>query len=95
MYELAVKKRALKAMLSQPAPIRNRMIEQIDRLAGNPDDAGLDIERIAGSPLLRLKFSSPAGQFRAIFERDDDARQIIVKVVEPRGQAYDVRRLRR
>ena len=43
----------------------------------------------------RLKFKAAAWQFRAIFLRDADSRTIDVRVIVPRGQVYDRRRLRR
>jgi mRNA-degrading endonuclease RelE of RelBE toxin-antitoxin system len=95
MYELSIKKSAAKAIARQPPTIRIQMMADLEALAANPDDATLDVERIGGSDYLRLKFRNPARAFRAVFTRDDDAGIIGVKAVEPRGQAYDVRRLQR
>jgi len=95
MYELSIKKTAAKAIARQPPAIRTQMTADLEALAANPDDAALDIEHIGGSDYLRLKFRNPARGFRAVFTRDDETRTISVKAVEPRGQAYDVRRLQR
>lgn len=95
MYDLTIKKRALKPMLGQTAEVREQMKRELDRLENDPDDSDLDIEPIAGSDLLRLKFRSPARKFRAIFMRDDMDKTITVKAIESRGQAYSQRRLRR
>ncbi len=95
MYDLTIKKRALKPMLGQKADVRSQMQNELDMLKSDPDDPGLHIEPITGSGLLRLKFRSPAGKFRAVFSRDDAAKTITVKAIEPRGQAYAPRRLQR
>lgn len=95
MYTLIVKKQALKAILSQVPAVRDRMFLELDMLEADPDDPDLDIEPVAGSAFLRLKFRSPARGFRAIFSRDDSTMTITVRAVEPRGQAYTIRRLQR
>lgn len=95
MYELSIKKAAAKAIARQTAAIRTQMVADLDALAANPDDPALDTEPVAGTEYRRLKFRNPARDFRAIYTRDDEIRIIGVKAVEPRGQAYDVRRLQR
>ncbi|RJF84683.1 hypothetical protein D3877_09285 [Azospirillum cavernae] len=95
MHDLFIKRAAMKSIARQIPAIRNQMMTDLDALAANPDDAALDVEAIVGTGYLRLKFRNPARAFRAIFTRDDGVRVIDVMAVEPRGQAYDVRRLQR
>jgi mRNA-degrading endonuclease RelE of RelBE toxin-antitoxin system len=95
MYNLRIKKRALKPMLGQTADVRNQMRIELDKLESDPDDPDLDIGPISGSDLRRLKFRSRARKFCAIFRRDDASKTITVEAIEPRGQAYTRRRLQR
>ena len=95
MYVMFFKKRASKAMLGQVAKVRNQMEGELEALQSNPNDPALDIEPISGSDLLRLKFRGSARGFRAVFSRDDREETLVIKAVEPRGQAYSPRRLQR
>lgn len=95
MYELSIKKAAAKAIARQSPAVRAQMVADLDALAANPDDPALDTEPVGGTDYRRLKFRNPARDFRAIYSQDDGIRVIGVKAVEPRGQAYDVRRLQR
>ena len=82
-------------MLGRAAKVRNQMEGELDALQSNPDDRTLDVEPISGSDLLRLKFRGSAREFRAIFSRDDQEKTLVIKAIEPRGQAYSPRRLQR
>ncbi|HYF86227.1 hypothetical protein [Azospirillum sp.] len=95
MYDLTIKKQAAKAIARQQPAVRAQIAVDLEALAANPDDPELDVEAIVGTPYLRLKFRNPARAFRTIFIRDEEVRIIDVRAVEPRGQAYDVRRLQR
>jgi len=95
VYQLVIRKGAQKTIARQSRPVGEQMIKEIDLLRIDPDDPALDIERVTGGPELRLKFKGAARQFRAIFLRDDGSRTIDVRVIAPRGQVYDQRRLRR
>lgn len=95
MYDLSIKKQAAKAIARQQPAVRAQMVADLEALASDPDDPDLDVEAIIGTPYLRLKFRSPAHMFRAIFIRDEGVKVIDIRAVEPRGQAYDARRLQR
>ena len=95
MYELTIRKSAQKAIARQSRSVREQMIGEIDRLAGDPDDPVLDVQPLVGGTEWRLRFKGSAAQFRAIFTRDDRQRSLDIRVIRPRGEVYGPRRLRR
>jgi len=50
----------------------------------NPDHAGLDIKKLQGEPYFRLR----VGQWRIIFDRDNEVKIISIEKIKPRGGAY-------
>ena len=84
MYRLTTKKQAIKALQKMPRQNAQRIRQALDRLAENPDRRDIDIVRLEGRPGFRLR----VGDFRIIFERDDEANSIDILRIVPRGQAY-------
>ena len=84
MYRLTIKKQAIKAFQKMPRQSAQRVRRALDRLAENPARRDVDIAPLEGRPGFRLR----VGDYRVIFERDDEARTIDVLRVAPRGQAY-------
>lgn len=83
-YTLLVKKQAKKVLQSLSRPDRNRIAEKIKLLGENPDNPSLDIKPLQGQPYYRLR----VGNWRIIFDRDDDVKIIAIEKVKPRGGAY-------
>lgn len=83
-YTLLIKKQAKKALQSLNRPDRNRITEKIVLLGKNPDDISLDIRPLQGQPFYRLR----VGDWRVIFDRDDEIKIISIEKVKPRGGAY-------
>ena len=83
-YTLLIKKRAKKTLQSLARPNRNRIAEKINCLGENPDDPSLDIKPLQGQPYYRLR----VGDWRVIFDRDDDVKIIAIEKIKPRGGAY-------
>lgn len=83
-YSLLIKNQAKQKLRSLNRPDRNRITEGIVKLGNNPDDPGLDIKPLEGEPYLRLR----VGDWRIIFDRDDEIRIISVEKIKPRGDAY-------
>jgi len=83
-YKLFIKKQAKKVLQSLSQPDRNRITEKIVLLGKNPDDPNLDIKPLQGQPYYRLRI----GNWRIIFDRDDEIKIISVEKVKPRGGAY-------
>lgn len=83
-YTLLIKKQAKKALQSLARTDRNRIAEKIKLLGENPDNPILDIKPLQGEPYYRLR----VGQWRIIFDRDDEVRIIAIEKIKPRGGAY-------
>ena len=83
-YTLLIKKQAKKALQSVPQPDRTRITEKIVLLGQDPDNATLDIKKLQGEPYFRLR----VGQWRIIFDRDNEVKIISIEKIKPRGGAY-------
>jgi mRNA interferase RelE/StbE len=83
-YTLQIKKQAKKALQSVPQPDRTRITEKIVLLGKNPDNTSLDIKKLKGEPYFRLR----VGQWRIIFDRDNEVKIISIEKIKPRGGAY-------
>jgi len=83
-YTLLIKKQAKKILQSVPRPDRNRMTEKIVLLGTDPDSPNLDIKKLQGEPYFRLR----VGQWRIIFDRDDEIRIISIEKIKSRGDVY-------
>lgn len=83
-YTLLIKKQAKKVLQSLARTDRNRIAEKIKCLGKNPDNPTLDIKPLQGEPYYRLR----VGQWRIIFDKDDDVKIIAIEKIKPRGGAY-------
>ena len=84
-YTLLIKKQAKKVLQSLARTDRNRIAEKIKLLGENPDNPILDIKPLQGSENLhRLR----VGQWRIVFDRDDEVKIIAIEKIKPRGGAY-------
>lgn len=83
-YMLLIKKQAKKTLQNLARTDRNRIAEKIKCLGDNPDNPKLDIKPLLGEPYFRLR----VGQWRIIFERDDEIKIIAIDKIKPRGGAY-------
>lgn len=83
-YTLLIKRQAKKTLQSLSRPDRNRITEKIIALGVNPDDPTLDIKPLQGQPYYRLRI----GNWRVIYDRDDNVKIIAIEKVKPRGGAY-------
>lgn len=63
---------------------RERIENAIERLALDRRDPLLDVRKLEHRPEKRLR----VGSHRVLFETDDDACVIVVKVIRRRGDAY-------
>ena len=83
-YTVTIRRQAQKKLQSLPRNERIRLAEKINQLGQNPDDAGLDTKRLAGTPLYRLR----VGDWRIIYDRQDAVKVIAIEKIKPRGDAY-------
>jgi mRNA interferase RelE/StbE len=83
-YTLVIKKQAKKKLQSLSRPDRFRIAEKITMLGENPDDPKSDVKKLTGQPFYRLRI----GQWRVIFDRQDNVKIIAIETLNPRGDAY-------
>lgn len=83
IYKLLIKKQAKKRLESLSRPDRNRITEKIVLLGANPDNPNLDVKQLQGQRYFRLR----VGQWRIIFDRDDEVKIIAIEKIKPRGGA--------
>jgi mRNA interferase RelE/StbE len=81
---LLIKKQAKNALQSVPQPDRTRITEKIALLGQDPDNESLDIKKLQSEPYFRLR----VGQWRIIFDRDNEVKIISIEKIKPRGGAY-------
>jgi len=65
-------------------PDRFRITEKIVALGANPDDSGLDVKPLSGKGCYRLRI----GDWRILYERDDEIRVIAIERIKSRGGVY-------
>ncbi len=72
MYELTFKRRARRNVARLPESVYGRMIQAIDELAENPRPR--NSRKLRGKEGWRIRI----GDYRAIYEIDDEAREVLV-----------------
>lgn len=83
-YALVIKPQAKKKLQSLSRVERVRIAEHIQLLGLNPDDPVLDIKKLVGEPYYRMR----VGNWRVIFDRQDEVRIIAIEKIKARGDAY-------
>jgi len=83
-YTLEIKRQAAKKLKSLGRPDRFRIVEKIEQLATNPDNPELDTKKLESEPYYRLR----VGDWRIIYDRQDDLKIIAIEKLKPRGDAY-------
>ncbi len=83
-YNLLIKRQAKKILQSLSRFDRNRITEKIVMLGINPDNPSLDIKSLKGTPFFRLRI----GNWRVIYDRNDDVKVVAIEKIKPRGDAY-------
>lgn len=84
MYRLTIRKQAIKALRRMSAGDARRIRGELEKLAQDPSRRDIDVARLRGRPGHRLR----AGGWRVVFERNEDAREIDVLRIGPRGDVY-------
>jgi mRNA interferase RelE/StbE len=83
-YTIIIKQQAKKKLQSLSRPERFRLAEKIEMLGSKPDNTELDIKKLEGEPYYRLR----VGNWRVIFDRQDEVKIIAIEKIKPRGDAY-------
>ncbi len=84
MYELKLRKAAIKTLRRMRPEDAGRIRTALGRLAQDPASYGHDLIRMKGRPEYRLRI----GDLRVVFERNEEAREILVKQIGSRGDVY-------
>lgn len=83
-YQVQIHREAKRKLQTLSVPDRHRITERIMDLAQNPDDPTLDVKPLVGSFLWRMR----VGDWRIIYDRQDEVRVIAIERIRPRGDAY-------
>jgi len=83
-YTVRIKREAARKLKSLSQPERIRLTEKIQALGVNPDDLALDVRKLEASPFWRLR----VGDWRVIYDRQDDVKVIAIEKIKPRGDTY-------
>ena len=84
-YTVKIRRQAKRKLRTLPRPEKQRIAEKIHNLGLNPDDKALDVKKLEGEEgLFRLR----VGDWRVIFNRQDELKIIAIEKIKPRGDAY-------
>jgi len=83
-YNILIKRQAKRKLQSLSRTDKARIAEKIQWLGNNPDDASLDIKKLNNQPYYRLR----VGNWRVIFDRDDEVKIISIEKIKARGDVY-------
>lgn len=84
MYRIVYTRRSLKTLRRIPKPLANRIRSRLSGIAKNPYAVNSDIKRLQG----RLGFRLRVGEWRVIYEIQDDELLILVLKIGARGDVY-------
>ncbi len=84
MYRVTYRRVAIRALSKVPAVMRNRIVDTVSRLAADPDRRDPDVRPLVGTEGFRLH----VGKWRIVYHRDDEAKEILVVDLGPRGDVY-------
>ena len=84
MYELRYGKRAVRSLARMQRQLAGRIREKLLEVATNPYDEHPNVTRLRNREGYRLRI----GDWRALYEVDDDTGVIRVVDIAPRGSAY-------
>lgn len=84
MYRLQIKESALKELKKIPYRIRCQIDEKLQRLVQNPERRDLDIKKMKGHDLYRMR----SGDYRIIYQKQDAQLIILIVTVGHRKEVY-------
>jgi mRNA interferase RelE/StbE len=86
IYAVNIQKQAKKKLLSLAAKDRSRLAEAIHSLASDPDSDALDVKQMKG--MVELRWRMRVGNWRVIYDRDDELCIIDIERIGARGDVY-------
>jgi len=84
MYAVEYSKSSQKALRRLPRNLMNRIFNKMENIARNPYSHHNNVKSLKGSPYYRLR----VGDWRVIYEIQDDQILIIVLKIASRGEIY-------
>ena len=84
MYQLTIRKQALKTLQRIPNRDARRVRNELAKLIEDPQRQDIDVKRLQGRPGFRLR----SGNWRVIFEQDEEKREINILRIGLRGDIY-------
>ena len=84
MYSVTYVAEVTKILARLPRNLVKRIIERIEDVAAGPYQGHPNVTKLKGRDGYRLR----VGDWRVIYDLDDDNQVMIVLVIGPRGQVY-------
>jgi mRNA interferase RelE/StbE len=84
MYRVIYTQRARKALVKVPKSVRLRIRERLERIAADPYARYSSVTRLRNRPSYRLR----VGDWRVIYEVEDDQLVVLVLRIGSRGEIY-------
>ena len=84
MYQVVYTKQAARALQKMPRNLASQVRQKLDRLAEDPYAANNNVTKLQERPGYRLRI----GDWRVIYELEDDVLRILVLKIAPRGEVY-------
>ena len=83
-FEVSLAKAAKRALTRMPANDRGTILAKVRAVAADPDAPNNNVRPLRGVPGFRLR----VGGWRVLYLLDREARQMAVREILPRGDAY-------
>jgi mRNA interferase RelE/StbE len=84
MYRIVYTKQGRRALRDMPRNVSARIVAKLERLAADPHAANPNVKPLSGVPGFRLR----VGDWRVIYELQDEILVVQVLRISPRGGAY-------
>ncbi|MEK9149690.1 MAG: type II toxin-antitoxin system RelE/ParE family toxin [Candidatus Desantisbacteria bacterium] len=85
-YKIFIEKSAQRSLAKIPQPYQDRLVEVIRKLGRNPRP--MSVRKLSGRNAWRIR----VGNYRVIYEIDDDQLKVLIIVVGHRREVYRIRR---